>query len=90
MSHAYQGIAARVGIGWGKSHGYVVPETPAEIVFIPVRVEPFKFRRSHVEIQPDQTPMNGTAEYWSWKPNDGKIGIAIIALYVCLTHGANT
>lgn len=75
MSHAYQGIAARVGIGWGKSHGYVVPETPAEIVvFIAVRVESSKFRGgSHEEIQPDRAPLNGTAKYWSWEPNDGNV-----------------
>lgn len=73
MSHAYQGIAARVGIGWGKSHGYVVPGMPTEIVFKPVRVGSFKVPGgSHTKIQPDRTSLSGRAKYWSWKPNDGE------------------
>lgn len=83
-------MLARVGSGWGRAHGYVVPEMPTEIVFIAVKVESSKIRgSSHTKIQPDQTPLNGAAKYWPWKPNGGKRS-SIALSYVCLVHAANT
>jgi hypothetical protein len=91
MSHAYQGMAAKVGVSWGKAHGYVVPEMSTAVVFVVVRVESSKFRGgSHTKIQPDRARINGAVEYGPLKPNGGKVGIALWLSHTCVSYMERT